>query len=82
MTKICCSQCKGTGRANLTPIMQKTLDAIPRDREVTTKFVRESIPTKHPQGETAVNNRLNFLFEHDLIEMTQIGNAKLWKRIK
>jgi hypothetical protein len=82
MTKICCGQCKGSGLANLTKIMQATLDAVPKNRFVTTQWIGANIPLNRAQGATAVNNRLNFLYEHDLIDMQEVGRSKTWKRIR
>jgi hypothetical protein len=80
MVKIKCRHCKGTGKTNLPHVASSVLEAVPRNDFVTTKRIHAACPEMANCHQNAVVNQLNVLLKHDLVEVREVGQAKIWKR--
>lgn len=82
-TKIKCDCCAGSGFAQLPEVYQRTLDAIPKDRFVSTLEIIDALDEQFVAS-TAVNNRLRIFLQDKwkLVTSERRGKSLFWKRIK
>lgn len=84
--RICCQHCRGSGRLTLSPVLARTLRAVPQNEFIATGTVRQIAVMRSRGNErgtrTAFNNRLDKLAEHGLVEKRDFRGAATWRRIR
>lgn len=76
--KVRCTLCDGTGLAELSPTLQRTLDLIPAKSWKATSEIYCDL-ADNSVGQTAVSNRLASLERLHLVESREDGKNKLWR---